>query len=105
MDKETVLKLAREAVLLVIGTADGGDAVYTWSQGITHELERFAELVRNDYSTTHANIWLDRIHKFVLAEREACAEVCYRHAALIGDPIDQERIFQCAAAIRARRNT
>ena len=35
-------------------------------------LERFAELVRKDYSTTHANLWLDRIHKFVLEEREAC---------------------------------
>ena len=46
-------------------------------------VERFAELVRAD-------------------ERRACAEVCYRNAAFIGDPIDQERIFQCAAAIRAR---
>lgn len=33
---------------------------------------RFAELVRKDYSTTHANIWLDRIHKFMLEERKAC---------------------------------
>lgn len=33
---------------------------------------RFAELVRKDYSTTHANLWLDRINKFVLEEREGC---------------------------------
>jgi len=37
--------------------------------------ERFAELVRKDYSTTHANIWLDRIHKFMLEERKACEDL------------------------------
>ena len=48
--------MAREAGLLVIGTADGSEAVYTWPQGITDELERFAALV-------------------AAAEREACAKV------------------------------
>lgn len=56
------------------------------------ELERFAELVRKDYSTTHANLWLDRIHKFMLEEREACARVAER----------SESAHHCAAAIRAR---
>ena len=45
-------------------------------------LERFAELVRKDYSTTHANLWLDRIHKFVLEEREAC-EALHDHEDVI----------------------
>lgn len=57
MNREDVIRWAREAGLLVIGTADGGEAVYTWPQGITDELERFAALV-------------------AAAEREACAKVC-----------------------------
>lgn len=36
------------------------------------------------------------------AEREACAKVCFREAAFVPDPIDRERIYQCAAIIRAR---
>lgn len=95
MDKEQILRMAREAGMVVV------DDQYS----LLPFLERFAELVRKDYSTTHANIWLERIRKFILEERKACAQVCYRHAAFIGDPIDQERIFQCAAAIRARGNT
>ena len=39
------------------------------------------------------------------AEREACAKVCFREAAFIPDPIDRERIYHCAAAIRARSST
>lgn len=39
----------------------------------------------------------------VQAEREACAQVCFREAAFVPDPIDRERIYQCAAAIRARK--
>jgi hypothetical protein len=52
---KTVIEMAREAGLFIIGTADGSEAVYTWPKGITEELERFAELVRAD-------------------EREACAK-------------------------------
>ena len=79
-----VLKLAREAGF---DCAPDGH-IYTDSiNGVCdEELERFATLV-------------------AAAERGACAEVCYRIAALIGDPIDQERIFQCATAIRARGET
>jgi len=57
MTQDEIVKLAREAGLLVVGTADGGEAVYTWPKGITDELECFAGLVR-------------------AAEREACAKVC-----------------------------
>ena len=45
MDHQDIIRMAREAGLLVIGTADGGNAVYTWPHGITDELERFAALV------------------------------------------------------------
>ena len=75
-------------------------------------LERFAELVRKDYSTTHANLWLDRIHKFMLAEREACAKVCddferakwesVKNIAENGGRLAFSGPMHCAAAIRAR---
>ena len=78
MTQDEIVKLAREAGLLVVGTADGGEAVYTWPKGITDELECFAGLVR-------------------AAEREACAKVC--------DGMDHDGVMiaaDCAAAIRAR---
>ena len=69
--------------------------------------ERFAELVRKDYSTTHANIWLDRIHKFMLEEREACAKVCDEKvdAEYATGKVDHNEMGwtqACAIAIRAR---
>ena len=36
-------------------------------------------------------------------EIEACAGVCFWEAAFVPDLIDRERIQQCAAAIRARK--
>jgi hypothetical protein len=106
---KTVIEMAREAGLLTIGTADGSEAVYTWPKGITEELERFAELVRKDYSTTHANLWLDRIHKFMLEEREACAKVCEQGLAIATSlsALDDMEMWgeKFAAAIRARGNT
>lgn len=68
---------------------------------------RFAELVRKDYSTTHANIWLDRIHKFMLEEREACAKLCDEKvdAEYATGKVDHNEMGwtqACAIAIRAR---
>ena len=63
-------------------------------------LERFAKLIRNDYSNKHAQLWLKRIDEAIQAEREACAKVC--------DDIDTEYNGEdvlatwCAQAIRAR---
>lgn len=65
MNREDIIRMAREA--------DFGDGIVEFI-GV-QKFERFAELVRKDYSTTHANLWLDRIHKFMLEEREACAEI------------------------------
>ena len=78
MNREDLIRMAREAGLLVIGTADGSEAVYTWPQGITDELERFAALV-------------------AAAEREACAKVCETH-----EPTTTPTYVSYAAAIRAR---
>ena len=57
MTRDDIIRMAREAGLLVIGTADGSEAVYTWPQGITDEIERFAAIV-------------------AAAEREECAKIC-----------------------------
>ena len=67
------------------------------------DIKHFAKLVRDDYSYTHASLWLTRIKGAVEAEREACAKVC--------DDIDAEYGGEdvlatwCAKAIRARSNT
>jgi len=62
MNRDDITRMAREA----------GSLIEAVQEKDLQWLERFAELVRKDYSTTHANLWLDRIHKFVLEEREAC---------------------------------
>jgi len=83
MNKEDIIRMAREAGLLVIGTADGGEAVYTWPQGITEELERFAALVAS-------------------AEREACAKVCEENATDLSEGDWDSACINCADHIRAR---
>ena len=55
-------------------------------------LERFAKLVRNYYSYTHAHLWLTRIEGAVKAERGDIIDL----VAMYGGPVDLE------AAIRAR---
>ncbi len=87
MTRDDIIRMAKEAGLL------GGPV---FAQG----LERFAKLVRNDYSNKHAQLWLKRIDEAVKAEREACAKVC--------DDIDVEYEGEdvlatwCSKAIRAR---
>ena len=66
------------------------------------DLERFAELVRKDYSTTHANLWLDRIHKFVLEEREACIKIVEDEAMQYAEPV---WAFEIVNDIKARKQT
>jgi len=87
MNREDITRMAREAGLLLIGTADGGEAVYTWPKGITDELERFAALV-------------------AAADREACAKECEKHKVGLDSYFEiDERIQECADAIRSRSNT
>ena len=87
MNREDLIRMAREAGLLVIGTADGSEAVYTWPQGITDELERFAALVA---AAARAE------------EREACAKVCEDEAEKQFDNMDIPLTI-AADLIRARK--
>ena len=84
LQRDEIIEMARDAGLLVIGTADGGEAVYTWPAGITEEIETFAKLVA-DVSAAK--------------EREACAKVC---AALMDSPELIGDCHICVDAIRAR---
>ena len=88
MTREDIIRMAQEA---------GCDIAWA------NSLERFAKLVRDDYSNKHANLWLDRCHKFMLDEREACAKVC-EDLDLSQDSTWQVATLDCAAAIRARGN-
>ena len=93
MTTEDIIKMAREA-----GITDAFMRVP--HPGVITQLERFAELVRNDYNNKHSQLWRVCIEAAVLAEREACAKVC--------DDIDAEYGGEdvlatwCAKAIRAR---
>ena len=96
MTREEVIAMAREAGFTVGPSRDGPDDVW----GVASSLERFAKLVRDDYSYTHASLWLTRIKGAVEAERAACVKVC--------DDLDTEYDGEdvlatwCAQAIRAR---
>ena len=70
MTQDETIELARQAGFRVGPSRDGPDDVW----GVGANLERFAKLVRNHYSYTHAHLWLTRIEGAVKAEREACAD-------------------------------
>ena len=100
MNREDIIRMAREAGA-ELAELPRGDA---WLFTDDKCLERFAELIRKDYSTTHANLWLDRVHKFVFEEREACAKVCEEMRTYVGrnNAVTQSSAQDCATAIRAR---
>jgi len=81
MDRETIIKLAREAGLIDFRDALSSDYV----QAVLDDLERFAKLVAEH-------------------EREACGKVCDG----MGDATRLDYVghgaAKCAAAIRARGN-
>lgn len=83
MTRDEIIRMAREAGLLLIGTADGSEAVYTWPQGITDEIERFAALV-------------------AAAEREACAALLDANAAACENPIYRSLLQANAEEIRSK---
>ena len=62
------------------------------------QIEKFAELVRKDYSFTHAQTWLKRFDDAIKAEREACAIYCENEV------IEGSRSYGsiCASLIRSR---
>jgi hypothetical protein len=87
MNREDIIRMAREATKEA-PREDWNSTAWVFGD---ETLERFATLVRKDYSFTHANIWLDRIHKATLEEREACAKLC-----------DEAKAGRLAEQIRAR---
>ena len=91
MNKEDIIRMAQKAQM-----------PFYWQTGeITYlnKLERFAELVRKDYSTTHATLWLDRINKFVLEERESCIKIVEDEAMQYAEPV---WAFEIVNDIKAR---
>jgi hypothetical protein len=110
MTNNDIIRMAREAGFTVCRDE--------WVLG--EMLERFAKLVRDDYSNKHANLWLDRCHAFMRAEREACAKVCDEESSNLGGVAEGPFVTDfgkhthmsmaagaqnCAAAIRARGET
>ena len=111
MKQEDIIRMAREA---------DPKANLSEPYCLDHEtrawLEAFAELVRVD-ERKQGQKWFDAVtaqHKqLILAEREACAQVCEKIAE--GDPSDPNNevaeytiygiATECATAIRARGNT
>ena len=90
MDRNEIIRMAREAA---------PDApTDRFPEDVLAVFERFAELVRKDYSVTHAQLWLKRFDDAIRAEREACAKIV--------EQTKWSNWFQadCAAAIRARGN-
>ena len=92
MNQDDIIRMAQEAGLL--RTGDGWTEPHRW--GAT-EIERFAKLVRDDYSYKHASLWLRRMDEAVRAEREACALVCGKWDDDV--PFNSR---ECAEAIRSR---
>ena len=70
---KTVIEMAREA-----GWPDSLVAPV-----IMAKLAEFAELVRKDYSFTHAQMWLKRFDDAILAEREQIAKIIEDAPALV----------------------
>ena len=114
MSQDDITRMAREAGLYHFYDSEGDLTGITDARPIDEDkqrnddrlveiLEPFARLV---YEATFrdANIAASKtiLDAAVLEEREACAKVCFREAAFVPDPIDRERIYQCAAIIRAR---
>lgn len=62
MNKDDIIRMAQ-----IAGVRDDGHR-FEFSE--YKYLERFAELVRKDYSTTHAQIWLKRMDDAAIAERK-----------------------------------
>ena len=102
MTKDDIMRMAREA-----GMEQDGDNFFSPGHEeidvhIT-DLERFAELIRNDYSHKHAQLWLQRIAAAVKEEREACAKVCDSMKPFGPElALQKATMGDCAAAIRAR---
>lgn len=61
MNREDIIAMAKQA---------GFEYFDEFPEDYQNKLERLAKLVRDDYSNKHADLWLDRIHTYMLAERK-----------------------------------
>jgi hypothetical protein len=116
LDKDSFLRLAREAGLPVSDKFDG--IGYVWCSDeypIDEPLQRFANLVaaaeRN--RTWTQDHWTEYEHSIAAAEREACAKLCDALKNPIDDPLAPVGQYESggyitaeflADAIRARGN-
>ena len=64
MNREDIIHMAREAELT-------DEVLVPWA----FEIERFAELIRKDYSFTHAQMWLKRFDDAVNAKHSAMMQL------------------------------
>ena len=102
MERDEIIRMAREAGAYLLMRLDGVDA-YQISGNAS--IERFAALIEAA-ATKNANeranaSWASMCEKMVAAEREACAKVC--DSRYMGDNSREDMEARlCAAAIRAR---
>ena len=77
-----------------------------WIEGTVGDLERFAELVRDDERDKCAQDYLqdccDAVEAARLEEREACANLCEDEANQSNSDHEAGGMYWCAEAIRAR---
>ena len=76
---------------------------------LENDLERFADLVRQDEADGMRETYMKMIHGAIADEREACAKLCEKvHADYINDRnndgYDWPDGYNCAEEIRARSN-
>jgi hypothetical protein len=119
MERDTIIRLARQAGLWPTEKWSKEYGIPTPNEQWLPELERFAALVaaaeceRNDayIKSLHESVsWqaerviacLKALEKAVLAEREACAKVCEEVGERRQHLMHKHTSSECAAAIRAR---
>lgn len=103
MERDEVIKLAKEAGAYLLMRLDGVD---TYQISGNASIERFAALVEaaaTEKANERANAsWASMCEKMVVAEREACAQIV--QAELIGFAEQDADLNRIIATIRARGN-
>ena len=90
------MKLTEEQIWKCNNDDEGGVHICLEHQNVVD----FARAIEREIGFARAELWLKRINDAVLAEREACAEICDRFQARdVG-----MQPAECAGAIRARGN-
>jgi len=100
MNRDDIIKWAREAGFMFCEESykHRSNCLFYGGYAVDEQLERFFHMAQAAEREARSMRWDELIAKAVLAEREACAEVCDGEATIEG--IAQ----RCAAAIRARKD-